>query len=107
MRLTAERARLAAHARDTLERWHELQQTLRGPSQTLAGTISLFASVTACQSFLPRVLSAFRQHRRDGIRRGQRGHRDAAVERSGPGGGCETFGTPDACGGLYRAAAAA
>ena len=62
VKLTPEGQRFAAHARDTLERWRELQKGLGGPGATaLAGTISLFASVTACQSFLPRVLSAFRQ----------------------------------------------
>jgi LysR family positive regulator for ilvC len=61
VRLTAEGIRFAAHARETLERWKELRQRLGTPERELAGTISLFASVTACQSFLPRVLSAFRQ----------------------------------------------
>ena len=62
VKLTPEGARFAAHARDTLERWRELQQGLGGGSSDgLAGTISLFASVTACQTFLPRVLNAFRQ----------------------------------------------
>jgi LysR family positive regulator for ilvC len=60
VKLTAEGRRFAAHARDTLERWRELQQALRGHGPALAGTIRLFASVTACQSFLPRILSAFR-----------------------------------------------
>lgn len=60
VKLTPEGQRFAAHARDTLERWRELQQRLRGQEEALSGTISLFASVTACQSFLPRVLSAFR-----------------------------------------------
>jgi LysR family transcriptional regulator, positive regulator for ilvC len=62
VKLTPEGQRFAGHARDTLERWRELQKGLGGPTaNALAGTISLFASVTACQSFLPRVLSAFRQ----------------------------------------------
>ncbi len=61
VKLTAEGERFAAHARETLERWRELRQGLGTADHTLSGTISLFASVTACQSFLPRVLSAFRQ----------------------------------------------
>jgi len=61
VKLTLEGAHFAAHARDTLERWRDLQQRLRGDDHALRGTISLFASVTACQSFLPRVLNAFRQ----------------------------------------------
>jgi LysR family positive regulator for ilvC len=63
--LTAEGDRFAAHARDTLQRWQELQQQWKGRSQTLAGTISIFASVTACQSFLPRLLAGFRQRHPD------------------------------------------
>jgi LysR family positive regulator for ilvC len=59
--LTPEGVRFAAHARETIDRWQELQQHMRGKTQTLAGKISIFASVTACQSFLPRVLAAFRQ----------------------------------------------
>jgi LysR family positive regulator for ilvC len=61
VRLTAEGTRFAAHARETLERWKDLRQRLGTPERELAGSISLFASVTACQSFLPRILSAFRQ----------------------------------------------
>ena len=59
--LTGEGARFADHARDTLARWDELRQGLRGKAETLSGTISVFASVTACQSFLPRLLTSFRQ----------------------------------------------
>ena len=59
--LTLDGARFAEHARETLERWQELQQRLRSDAATLAGSISVFASVTACQSFLPRLLAAFRQ----------------------------------------------
>jgi LysR family positive regulator for ilvC len=61
VRLTPEGARFAAHARDTLERWEELQRDLRGRAEAVAGTIAIFASVTAAQSFLPEVLSGFRQ----------------------------------------------
>jgi LysR family transcriptional regulator, positive regulator for ilvC len=59
--LTPQGAQFAEHARETLERWHALGQRLRGKTAALAGSISVFASVTACQSFLPRVLSSFRQ----------------------------------------------
>jgi LysR family positive regulator for ilvC len=61
VKLTPEGERFAVHARETLERWRDLQQQLGGADRSLSGSISLFASVTACQSFLPRVLSAFRQ----------------------------------------------
>ncbi len=59
--LTPEGRRFAAHAREAVGRWRDFQQGASGAETRLAGTISLFASVTACQSFLPRVLSAFRQ----------------------------------------------
>ena len=61
VRLTPEGARFAEHARETLERWDHLRRDLRGRADALAGNIAIFASVTACQSFLPEVLSGFRQ----------------------------------------------
>jgi LysR family positive regulator for ilvC len=62
VRLTPEGARFAEHARDTLERWERLRRDL-GDQDTavLRGTIAIFASATACQSFLPELLSGFRQ----------------------------------------------
>lgn len=61
VRLTPEGVRFAAHARDTLAGWDRLRRELRGPGDGPAGEIAIFASVTACQSFLPGVLSGFRQ----------------------------------------------
>jgi LysR family positive regulator for ilvC len=61
VRLTPEGTRLAAHARDVLDRWDQVTRELRGSSGKLEGTIALFASVTACQSFLPGILSGFRE----------------------------------------------
>jgi LysR family positive regulator for ilvC len=49
------------HAADALERFQSLRQRLEGASERLTGTIRVFASVTAVQSFLPRILSAFRR----------------------------------------------
>ena len=89
--LTAEGVRFADHARDTLARWEELQQRLKGQAETLSGTISIFASVTACQSFLPRLLASFRQrypdihialdtgHAADALAMVQEGRVDVAV----------------------------
>jgi LysR family transcriptional regulator, positive regulator for ilvC len=65
VRLTAEGARFAEHARDTLERWQRLQRDLGGRRDRLSGSITLFASVTACQSFLPELLGDFRQRHPD------------------------------------------
>jgi LysR family positive regulator for ilvC len=62
VRLTPAGARFATHARDTLERWERLQRDLGGKAVgALQGTIAIFASATACQSFLPELLSGFRQ----------------------------------------------
>ncbi len=65
VRLTPEGTRLAAHARDVVDRWDAVTQELRESSGAgtgaLRGTIALFASVTACQSFLPGILSGFRE----------------------------------------------
>src|SRR5581483_10332649 len=61
VRLTAEGARFAEHARDTLERWESLGHELRARPNALSGSIAIFASVTACQSFLPGMLSGFRE----------------------------------------------
>ncbi len=48
------------HASDALARWQRFKQHL-GEGPKLAGSISIFASVTACQSFLPRILDNFRR----------------------------------------------
>jgi LysR family positive regulator for ilvC len=61
VRLTPEGARFAEHARDTLSRWEGLHRELHDRSTALSGTIAIFASVTACQSFLPGMLSGFRE----------------------------------------------
>jgi LysR family positive regulator for ilvC len=61
VRLTPAGARFAEHARDTLERWERLQRDLGGKNSALRGTIAIFASATACQTFLPELLSGFRQ----------------------------------------------
>jgi LysR family positive regulator for ilvC len=65
VRLTAEGMRFAEHARDTLARWRRLQSDLTDRRDRLTGTIAIFASVTACQSFLPELLSNFRQRHPD------------------------------------------
>jgi LysR family positive regulator for ilvC len=59
--LTREGELFRAFASETLERWHSTQQLMSTRSGRLSGHISLFASVTATQSFLPTVLSRFRR----------------------------------------------
>lgn len=79
--LTPEGERFAEHARETLERWQELTQRLRGETNALSGSISIFASVTACQSFLPRILSSFRQAHPDIHIKLETGYAADALER--------------------------
>jgi LysR family positive regulator for ilvC len=81
VRLTPEGARFADHARETLGQWERLQRDLQGRRDTLAGTIVLFASVTACQSFLPELLSAFRQRHPDIHIQLETGYAADALER--------------------------
>jgi LysR family positive regulator for ilvC len=49
------------HASETLSRFQSLRQRISGKGDQLVGTIRVFASVTAVQSFLPRILSSFRR----------------------------------------------
>lgn len=49
------------HATETLASFEALRQRLAGGGERLTGTIRIFASVTAVQSFLPRILSSFRR----------------------------------------------
>src|SRR4051812_48257534 len=59
--LTDEGRLLQAFAQDTLARFEALEQRLTRSQERLQGSISIFASVTACQSFLPPLLSQFRR----------------------------------------------
>lgn len=59
--LTDEGRLLQGFAQDTLSRFEALEQRLNRRQDRLQGAISIFASVTACQSFLPPLLSQFRR----------------------------------------------
>jgi LysR family positive regulator for ilvC len=59
--LTDEGRLLQGFAQDTLSRFEALEQRLTRSQDRLQGSISIFASVTACQSFLPPLLSQFRR----------------------------------------------
>lgn len=59
--LTDEGRLLQSFAHDTLTRFEALEQRLSRAQDRLQGAISIFASVTACQSFLPPLLSKFRR----------------------------------------------
>ncbi|MDN3524400.1 HTH-type transcriptional activator IlvY [Halomonas sabkhae] len=51
-----------AFARDTLEQWEQLRQSLMSEARALTGEISIYCSVTASYSFLYDLLSEFRNH---------------------------------------------
>jgi LysR family positive regulator for ilvC len=59
--LTDEGRLLQGFAQDTLTRYEAVEQRLTRSQDRLQGSISIFASVTACQSFLPPLLSQFRR----------------------------------------------
>ncbi len=59
--LTQEGELFRAFASETLERWHTTRELMSTRTGSLSGRISLFASVTATQSFLPTVLTRFRR----------------------------------------------
>jgi LysR family positive regulator for ilvC len=59
--LTRAGARFTRFASDTLAEWDRVSGELAAPTERLRGQISIFATVTACQSFLPELLSRFRQ----------------------------------------------
>jgi len=63
--LTPAGALLQGHALETLGRFQALRQRLNDEGERLTGTLSIFASVTACQSFLPEVLASFRNEHPD------------------------------------------
>ncbi len=52
---------LQAHAADTLSHFQSLKSRLSEEGERLTGALGIFASVTACQSFLPGALASFRQ----------------------------------------------
>ncbi len=59
--LTDEGRLLQGFAQETLARFEQLEQRLTRSQERLQGSVSIFASVTACQSFLPPLLSQFRR----------------------------------------------
>jgi LysR family positive regulator for ilvC len=83
--LTDEGRLLQTFAQDTLARFEALEQRLSRSEDRLQGTVSIFASVTACQSFLPPLLSKFRREQPDVQIRLETGYAMDALEmlRSG------------------------
>lgn len=61
VQLTAQGVRFQQFASRVLDERDQLEQALGQEPERLRGTISIFATVTACQSFLPDLLSRFRR----------------------------------------------
>ncbi len=78
--LTAQGEQFQQFASKVLSERAELEKSLSRKARHLTGTISLFATVTACQSFLPGVLSRFRQTHPDIHVRLETGYASDALE---------------------------
>ena len=63
--LTDEGRVLQSFASETLARLELVEQRFNKNKERLTGSVSIFASVTACQSFLPPLLSEFRRSHPD------------------------------------------
>jgi LysR family positive regulator for ilvC len=79
--LTPAGAAFQRFASDTLTRWESFRDALHGSEEELSGTLSIFASVTASHSFLPRILGRFRQSHPGVHLRLETGHASSALER--------------------------
>ncbi len=49
------------YAKDVIERWNLLQETLQGESDVISGEITVYSSVTACYEILPPILKKLRE----------------------------------------------
>jgi LysR family positive regulator for ilvC len=58
--LTEAGAQLLAYARNTVLEWQHFHESLT-PARSIAGTLSLYASITAVYSLLPELLEAYRK----------------------------------------------
>lgn len=61
VKLTQYGEALARYATEVVSGYSEFREALQRGDEVVRGTISVFASVTACQSFLPRLLTRFRE----------------------------------------------
>lgn len=61
VKLTPQGELFQRYASEALARWEELRASLTVEHASVRGSISVYASVTACQSFLPALLSRFRE----------------------------------------------
>ncbi len=68
-------------ATEALAHWERFRDALHRSDEPLSGTLSVFASVTACHSFLPRHLSRFREAHPGVQIRLETGHASSALDR--------------------------
>ncbi|MBA4501088.1 HTH-type transcriptional activator IlvY [Marinobacterium marinum] len=61
VQLTPEGTRFAQYARETLQQWEQIRNSLLEGARELRGEISVYCSVTASYSFLYSLLNRFRQ----------------------------------------------
>ncbi|QEN05541.1 HTH-type transcriptional activator IlvY [Thiospirochaeta perfilievii] len=59
--LTPQGAHFRDYAKDVIERWSILQETLQGESDVVSGEITVYSSVTACYEILPPILKKLRE----------------------------------------------
>jgi LysR family positive regulator for ilvC len=78
--LTSEGVRFQRYASEALGAWERVREELRAGARGLKGTLSLFCSVTAAHSFLPTLLSRFRQAYPDVTIRLETGYAANALE---------------------------
>lgn len=58
--LTDAGTRFLVYARDAVQEWQAVQESIAGQDQQISGTISVYASITAVYSLLPDLLEAYR-----------------------------------------------
>ena len=58
--LTETGSRLLTYARNAVQEWHQFHETVSGQDDRIAGSISVYASITAVYSLLPDLLEAYR-----------------------------------------------
>lgn len=60
--LTAAGAHFREYAKDVIERWNLLQETLQGEADEIAGELTVYSSVTGCYEILPPILKKLREN---------------------------------------------
>lgn len=59
--LTSAGIHFREYAKDVIDRWNRLKETLQGESDVISGEITLYSSVTGCYEVLPPILKELRE----------------------------------------------